>query len=314
MVTGANLLPAISIVMPLYNKKADVLASIASVQAQTLTNWELIIIDDGSTDGGPDMVLALNEPRINLHRQSNAGVSAARNCGIELANSGLIAFLDADDLWLPDFLTSIYSLVSDFPEAQWFATGYEKHDVDGNVTSVRLHGLVDGFTRGILAPYFVIAMQSEPPVWTSATAVRRSAINAVGGFPVGIKSGEDLLTWARLAVRFPLAYDVGCKSVFRISGVQRPPDPQQRVMQELSKLLAANPETPGLRAYLGLWCRMQAVMAIRFHDSRLARRYACKAVLANWRDTRNLYTLCLCIFPARFANAFDDWLRQLISR
>lgn len=306
-----NTAAQISIIMPLYNKENLVLSSIVSVQAQTFCDWELVVIDDGSTDTGPEQVAAIDDKRIRLVRQANAGVSAARNRGIALAQCDLVAFLDADDVWLPGFLESVVALAHDFPAAQWFATGYEKHDTQGLITPVRLNGLAPGFTRGLLSPYFVVAMQSEPPVWTSATAVKRSAINAIGGFPVGVKSGEDLLTWARLAVQYPLAYDSRCQSVFRISGVERKPDPAQAVTKALTRLLADHPATPGLRAYLGLWCRMQAVMALRFNDNALARRCAWQAFLYGPRQWRNGYTLLLAWLPWALRQRLDRFLRRL---
>jgi glycosyltransferase involved in cell wall biosynthesis len=132
--------PAISIVMPLYNKAGQVLKTIASVTAQTLSDWELVVVDDGSTDGGPALVRALGDARIRVVSQANAGVSAARNRGIELARADLIAFLDADDLWLPQFLAAILALQADFPQARWFATGYEIRPASGAAFASRLRG------------------------------------------------------------------------------------------------------------------------------------------------------------------------------
>lgn len=304
-------MPKISIVMPLFNKEADVLDSIASIQAQAFTDWELVVVDDGSTDAGPDKVLSLNDPRIRIHRQANAGVSAARNQGIELAKSELIAFLDADDLWFPGFLASIHSLSVDYPAAQWLATGYQKQDSQGNITPVRLRGLPSGFTRGILELYFVIAMQSDPPVCSSAMAVKRGAIKAIGGFPVGIKSGEDLLTWGRLALRFPLAYDIRCQSVFQISGIERRPDPAQRVTQEYKILLSQYADVPGFRSYVALWCRMQAVMALRFNETALARHSAMLSFRYGPLQFRNGYTLVLTYMPTGLRATLDSFLRKL---
>lgn len=300
--------------MPLYNKAAQVLDTVASVAAQTVTNWELVVVDDGSTDGGPALLRALGDARIRVVGQANAGVSAARNRGIELASAELIAFLDADDLWLPEFLATVLALQVDFPEARWFATSYEIRPLQGAAFASRLRGPAIKFSRGILADYFGVAIGSDPPVWTSATAVQRDAMLDIGGFPVGIGSGEDLLTWARLALRFPLAYDARALAVFVLSGIERRPDAADRVGKAMGQLLREYPAATSLRGYLGLWYRMQAVMAMRFGDTALARQRSWLAVRYGPRQLRNVYTLLLALLPVAWHQALDIQVRSLLGK
>jgi glycosyltransferase involved in cell wall biosynthesis len=313
MVNGMPATPAVSIVMPLYNKANQVLKTITSVTAQTLNDWELVVVDDGSTDGGPELVRALGDARIRVVSQANAGVSAARNRGIELARADLVAFLDADDLWLPQFLAAILALQADFPQAQWFATGYEIRPAVGAPYASRLRGPVTNFSRGILPDYFSVAIASDPPVCSSATAVRRDAIQVIGGFPVGIGSGEDLLTWARLAVRYPLAYEARALAVFVVSGIERRPDAADRVGKALIQLAREYSGVPGLRRYLALWYRMQAVMAMRFGEAALARQWAWLAVRYGPWHLRNLYTLLLAVLPSAWRQAVDTKARSLLG-
>lgn len=314
MVNKTPSTPAISIVMPLFNKAAQVLETIASVVAQTVNDWELVVVDDGSSDSGAELVCALGDPRIRVVRQSNAGVSAARNRGIELASVDLIAFLDADDLWLPEFLATILALQADFPIAQWFGTGYEIRPSEGGSYASRLNGPVKNFSRGILLDYFSIAIVSDPPVWTSAIAVRREAIKSIGGFPLGISSGEDLLTWARLAVRYHLAYEARPLSVFVVSGTERKPKPSDLVGKAIRHLLNEHPFAPGLRAYLGLWYRMQAVIAMHFfYDTPLARHQAFLAMFYGPGQLRNLYVLLLAFLPSAWRKILDNHVRRQLS-
>lgn len=98
----------ISIVIPLYNKEKQIAHTLQSVFAQTFQDFEIVIVDDGSTDNSVMEVKKFDDPRVLLIQQSNAGVSAARNRGIEEANGELIAFLDADDEWMPEFLQTIF--------------------------------------------------------------------------------------------------------------------------------------------------------------------------------------------------------------
>lgn len=313
MVSVVTAAPAISIVMPLYNKAGQVLETIASVRAQTVSDWELVVVDDGSTDDGPALVRDLHDARIRVVSQANAGVSAARNRGIELAWADLVAFLDADDLWLPGFLATILALQADFPEAHWFATGYEIRPAQGAAYTSRLHGASADFSRGILPDYFIVALASDPPVWSSATAVRRDAIQDIGGFPEGIGSGEDLLTWARLAARYPLAYEARSLAVFVASGIERPPDPADRVGKALVQLAGEHLAVPGLRRYLGLWYRMQAVMAMRFGLADMARQLAWLAVRYGPGQIRNFYVLFLSLMPIRTHGLVDLSIRKLLD-
>lgn len=305
-------MPRVSIVMPLYNKYTTVGASLKSIFQQTISDWELIVVDDGSTDGGGGLVVGLSDSRICVHVQANAGVSAARNRGIALARADLVAFLDADDTWEPTFLETVLALARDFPKAGWFATGYRIQNPHGRMSANRLNGLPAYFERGLLPNYFQVAAQSDPPVWTSAVMVRKNLIMSIGGFPEGIQSGEDLLTWARLAIREPLAYDIRPLAIFQISGIERHPDPQNPVGLALEQLHAEFPQTLGFRGYLGLWYRMQTVMALRFEDFMLARKWAWSAWRYDPRRWRNGYTLLLTWLPRTLGISFDTGLRKLI--
>lgn len=303
--------PACSVVMPLYNKEQELPSTLSSVLSQTFADFELLVINDGSTDRSVQIVEEFDDTRILIFNQENAGVSAARNKGIRQAKSELIVFIDADDLWHPDFLATIILLRDDYPEAKWFATGYEIVHPETGRTFSTLRGPAKNFQRGILPDYFAIAVCSDPPVWSSATAVMREVLVDIDGFPVGIGSGEDLLTWARLAVRFPLAYEARSLAVFRVSGIHRRADPENKVGHALERLAESYPQIPGLRAYLGLWYRMQAVMAMRFGEASLARQRARLAVRNGPGQFRNLYVLCLAILPRKAQELLDHSIRKL---
>ncbi len=108
--------PEVSVVIPLYNKGLYIARALNSVLAQTFQDFEVILVDDGSTDDGAEVIGGVDDPRIQLIQQENLGVSAARNRGIEAARAELVAFLDADDEWLPCFLSKIIDLSDKYPE------------------------------------------------------------------------------------------------------------------------------------------------------------------------------------------------------
>src|SRR5450759_2144524 len=146
-----------SIVIPLYNKEATVERAIRSALSQTIQDFEIIVVDDGSTDNGAKVVASIDDHRIRLIHQKNQGVSVARNRGIAEAKYDLIAFLDADDEWLPDFLKTILWLREKFTTCKVFATQYFFCSPDGSKRPAIVRGLPEGFLDGVLVNYFDIA-------------------------------------------------------------------------------------------------------------------------------------------------------------
>lgn len=305
---------SISIVMPLFNKAESVVASVRSVQDQTVRDWELIVVDDGSTDDGAALVAALCDERIRVISQTNTGVSSARNRGAAEAKFALIAFLDADDLWRPEFLESIIALRRDYPDAGMYATCYDIIQPNGMHYQCRLAGMPGNFTRGLFPAYFSVAAMSDPPVWSSAVAIDRDAFRAISGFPLGIRAGEDLLTWARLAVRHPVAYDSRALAIHMVSDIERPADPSFKVGAALESLWRDNSKVPGLKRYVALWWRMQATMALRFKELQFARQLALRSLKYDCTSLRAIYVLSMSCLPCRVATIVDRFLRRVLVR
>ncbi len=267
----------IAVVMPLFNKEAQVDRAVRSVLNQSVPDFELVVVNDGSTDKSPEIVRSFQDRRIKVVDQANAGVSAARNRGIEEADADLIAFLDADDEWMPDFLETVLRLQRTYSSCSVFATGYLLCRKDGLRNKAIVRGLPGGFEEGILPDYFVVAAQSDPPLWTSAVAVTKAAIASVGRFPAGVSIGEDLLTWAKLAVSYEIAYaNRPCAVHWNPETVLdrpgRAPQSPDVVGEELVRLMTetSNPRTDGIKAYIGLWHQMRAVIYVQLGDRKHA--------------------------------------------
>lgn len=125
MLGSSSTEPTVSVVIPLYNKGKYIERALTSVLAQTYQPFEIIVIDDSSTDDGPEKVLKLNDPAIILIRQENRGPGAARNAGLAMAKGKYVSFLDADDEWLPSFLeTGLLVLEDDKANISVVWTGY----------------------------------------------------------------------------------------------------------------------------------------------------------------------------------------------
>jgi len=295
----------ISVVIPLYNKEKTVVRALRSVLDQTYQHFEIVVIDDGSSDRGAGEVVSLRDPRIRLFHQPNAGVSAARNRGIHEATGDLVAFLDADDEWLPGFLETIDGMRRRHPDSEVFASCYYIQRRGEPRMLPIWRGLAAGLSEVTLDDYFALAAASDPPICSSAVAVSKRALAAVGFFPLGITSGEDLLTWARLASRFKVALNLSPLSVFhqdlsRGRGLpSREPDSDDRVAAGLLELLPrlAGERRRSLRRYLGMWHKMRASMYLRLGRRRSALIETLKSLRHRPADWKSYACAAGCLLP-----------------
>lgn len=189
--------PLVSIIMPCYNAAAHLPQSVGSVLAQTFAEWELIAIDDGSSDGTLAWLQAQTDSRIRVFPQQNGGVSAARNAGLAHARGDCVAFLDADDTWVPDFLEKMQAALRPRPDAVLAYCGWQNL------------GLLGGRGEPFVPPDYENAAKAETlfagcrwPI--HAALVRREAVLAAGGFDTRLKNAEDYALWLQLATSAPI--------------------------------------------------------------------------------------------------------------
>lgn len=200
--------PRISVVIPLYNKAPYIQGAIRSIQDQGELAAEIVVVDDGSTDNGASLVQAMAEGdgRVQLVRQANAGVSVARNRGIAQATGDYIAFLDADDHYLPGYLDEIARMIAHYPQAGMYATAYTRFSGDLNVWLDRHPPSVQQ-PGPILVEDFFFRWSRGAFFYTCSICVPRRHLLALGTiFPPGERLGEDQDVWFRLAERHGLAY------------------------------------------------------------------------------------------------------------
>lgn len=193
----------ISIVIPLFNKESYIGKTIKSVLLQTFPNFEVWVVDDGSTDNSLNVLGSFSDDRIQVLKQQHQGVSAARNNGLAKARFDWVAFLDADDWWDPHFLEALVAIVQLHPELKMVCSGrtriFETNEerYENPLLPTEGHfGWVDYFE--------VIARYGAPPINASNALIKKKAIQAVGGFRVGQQTYEDHDLWMRLALQAPL--------------------------------------------------------------------------------------------------------------
>jgi glycosyltransferase involved in cell wall biosynthesis len=192
-----------SIVIPLYNKASFIENTLKSVLNQSFLNYEIIVINDGSTDESEEKVLKFKDPRIQLFTQKNQGASVARNLGIEKAKYDYIAFLDADDLWMENHLETLKNLIENFPNAGIFASRYQLFLNEGKVSTPKFKGISADF-YGIV-PDFFDASINHPISTSSSIAVPKYIFEKIGYFKPKISSGQDIDMWIRIALKYPVA-------------------------------------------------------------------------------------------------------------
>lgn len=201
-------MPKITVLIPLYNKEADIAQTLDTVLQQTMDDFELLVIDDGSTDGGLQVVKSLQDPRIRVIAQENSGVAKTRNKGVREARSNWVAFMDADDFWHPFHLEQLLEIQRRHPEARWVGCAYEKRFTQQNIVPIKAPVMdkPSGWI-GAIDAYFEESLY-DTLAWTSALAFNKDFFMELGGFDSGIThgAGEDTDLWLRAALQAPLYF------------------------------------------------------------------------------------------------------------
>lgn len=210
----------ISVIIPLYNKAQSIQKTLDSVLAQTFQDFEIVVVDDGSTDNSAQVVQELFDKRPSLQgrdggrliKKTNGGVSSARNRGIQEAKYRYIAFLDADDYWEPTYLETQSKMIHDFPEAKMWGTawgmmvGEQKHEGHGIRIAPNHRGMVDNH-RYFAENMFLYC--------TDIVVIDKQIFDIIDMFDERISCGEDVDLWWRIILHFPIAYTNECLAYYR---------------------------------------------------------------------------------------------------
>jgi glycosyltransferase involved in cell wall biosynthesis len=296
----------ISVIIPLYNKAFTIGHTIECVLGQTYKNFEVIIVDDGSKDNGVNIVSAFTDPRIKLIRQENGGVSCARNTGILNAKYDFVSFLDADDEWKSDYLENVAQLIEKYPQCAVFSMGYIMRMEDLNIESTFKGTGFEG-ESGIIINYFKAAcMSKDPLISSSSVTVLKEALIAVGMFPIGVPCGEDIITWAKLAYRYPVALSKRKLASY----VMRPDilltgqpvrfyDNTEYVEECLKDMLQDRtyPYRSDIRKYLALWYKMQMSTYMRAFRLKTSVANGLKSLKYNPLEIKIYLMLLISLLP-----------------
>lgn len=188
-------MPLISVIIPAYNASQTIRETIETVFKQSFSDFELIVINDGSQDKTLDVLASIRDPRLKVFSYTNAGVSASRNRGLSHARGEFIAFLDADDLWTQDKLEAQLAALQENPQAAVAYSWTNIIDETGQFLRSGVHNSISGDVYEELLLNNFLQSGSNP-------MIRRQALCEVGGFDESLAYSEDREMWLRLAVRY----------------------------------------------------------------------------------------------------------------
>ncbi len=303
----------VSAVVPLYNKARHIERAVRSILAQDSPVHEVIVVDDGSTDGGADLVEKEFGSSVHVLRQKNAGVSAARNTGIRQAGGDHIALLDSDDEWRPGLVRRMKTLASTFQDAGVYGAGFAIATGQGTLQIPRYLEIPDAPWEGILSDYFLSAMY-DSPICSSSAMVPRQVFSRVGLYNESISIGEDIHLWGRIALSYPVCYCSDVLAVIhedaenRSSSRKQVMEPDVSYLSDFQRLLEKSilegkieaKQAESVRQFVAKKKIEAGVRYLKYlSDGPKARRLFLEAGCSKYFRKRQLLGLALSLLPRR---------------
>lgn len=245
-----------SVIIPVYNKEAHIKETIASVLNQTYSNFEIILVNDGSTDHSEDIILTINDSRIHYFKTKNQGVSKARNFGIEKAQGTYIAFLDADDYWYGYHLEEIKNLIDKFPQCGLYCSNYEFNLGKSKIIKPYFLNIPKDHWEGIVKDFFHSSFVYRI-AWTSAVIVPKEVLKEMNGFSEKITqgAGEDSNLWIKIALKHNIAFTTRISARYNLNAKNRLSllDTKKRQFDTFEEFLTEEKKNTSLKKYLDLY-------------------------------------------------------------
>lgn len=306
--------PKISIIVPLYNKVAEVDRALKSIMKQTIQDFELLIIDGGSTDGSLDVVTPyLQDARIHLIPQKSRGLPAGRNEAIHQATGDIIAFLDADDEWYPNFLETIVRLYNQYPKAGIYATSYENCVIDYCKENITRGLPSKGTWEGYVPSYFKMYISApHPPFGPCCVALDKHVFEHVGYFNPDSRVGEDVEMWVKVAFNCDIVFTTNiCARYHMVSSNKMINDFKAFEMHPAVTYLLSLPDEllQSHRNHLDIMIFIEYLKLVTVYfnigagDCKLARKILCESHSKNF-IVRRIGLTILAYLPVSVGKAF----------
>lgn len=280
-------MPKFSVTISVYNKEKHIAKTLESVLAQTFTDFEIIIVNDGSTDDSEKVIKQFNDPRIHYFYQENQGAAAGRNAAISKATAPYIALLDADDLWEPDYLETMDALIQSHPNESVFACAVAVETKGKTIKSTySIPNLQSGKVYNV--DYFN-ASYLNTVLTSSSTVINKRVLEEVGTYDASIKSGQDTDLWIRIGLNYKIIFIYKFLVTYRYI---------QQSLSNKTKKIYSKPKfdnytmyedrNPALKKFLDLNRYSMAILAKLDHDRENFKKYFEKIDLNNLNKKQRL--------------------------
>lgn len=262
-----------SVVIPLYNKANYIENTIKSVLNQTFNDYEIIIINDESTDESEAVVFGFNDGRIQIYNQRNQGVSVARNLGIEKSKGKLIAFLDADDYWLPNHLEELANLYHNYPDCGIYCSRYKIKTAENHFQIPIFYGIESSFS-GIVKDYFF----SNRPfriTWTSCLAMPKEVLEKIGGFTPSVTNGQDLELWTKTGIEYLVAITDTITAIYNydIPNSLAKKNINSMKLMDFNQFKISEQQNPNLKTFLDIHRFFYAILYKTYGNKSIANKF-----------------------------------------
>lgn len=261
-----------SVIISLYNKENHIGETLNSVLAQTFQDFEIIVLNDGSTDTSETIVMSTNDHRVRYFSQENKGASAGRNAAISKANGQYIALLDADDLWLPNYLETIHQLILSYPEESVFATAVTLETSSNAIPSV--YSIKNIKDKEIYLVNYFESSYINTVLTSSSSVLHYSVFKKIGTYDTSIKSGQDTDLWIRIGTHYKVVFINDALVTYRYEK-QSLSNMTKRVADKLKLDNFTNLEVadPSLKKFMDLNRFSLAILAKLGNDSKNFKQY-----------------------------------------
>ena len=246
-------MPFFSVIIPLYNKENHILQTLNHVLEQSFSDFEIVIVDDGSTDNSLQLAENVKDRRIKIFRQQNQGAAAARNTAMKNASGQYFCFLDADDDWKPNHLAQLFETIKKFPVAGMYCARYQTKVSEHRVLKINFKDLPNGLT-GYVKNFFENSLVYRVAL-TSAVCIPKRVFEEIGGFDEAISSGQDLDCWIRIALKNKVVITKEATVVYNnfLPKSLSKTEISQKKLPDLDKFKDEEMKNPSLKKFLDIY-------------------------------------------------------------
>ncbi|MGB1269223.1 MAG: glycosyltransferase family 2 protein [Flavobacteriaceae bacterium] len=244
-------MPKFSVIIPLFNKDAHIYNTLISVLDQSYTNYEIIVVNDGSTDDSLLEAKKISDERLTIYDRENNGVSQARNFAMQQAKGDYFAFLDADDIWKVNHLQNLNELITEFPNCGMYCTNYQFDFGNNYIINTKFPTLPKiSEWSGIVPDFFEASMKNRIAL-TSAVAIHKNIINSIGDFSPKITSGQDTDFWSRIALKNNIAFTKKISVTYNAYAINRITDTalHEKKLMTFDNFIEEEKNNPSLKKF-----------------------------------------------------------------